>query len=95
MSTIDHAPERTGNAFILLFSGMRPGMILRWIAKRYRALVGRTLVMDMCDFDDAQLADIGLIRSDLNHALSVPLSSDPTLHLVRSRRDPLRGLKRL
>lgn len=59
-----------------------------------KAWRGRKLVMNMRDFDDAQLADIGLTRSDVETALDLPLSADPSHHLVRARQDPLRGLKR-
>ena len=52
----------------------------------------RRMVASMRDFDDAQLADIGLSRHDVETALSNP-GVDPTLHLIRARQNPLRGVR--
>ena len=52
----------------------------------------RRLVVSMRDFDDAQLADIGLSRSDVESALEMP-SLDPTLHLIALRKNPLKGVR--
>ncbi len=53
----------------------------------------RRLVATMRDFDDAQLADIGLSRSDVESALSLP-SGDPTRYLIQAQQNPLRGVRR-
>jgi uncharacterized protein YjiS (DUF1127 family) len=50
----------------------------------------RRLVVNMRDFDDAQLADIGLTRGDVETALKMP-SLDPTQHLISARLNPLKG----
>jgi uncharacterized protein YjiS (DUF1127 family) len=67
----------------------------RGLKRVVTARQGRRLVADMRDFDDAQLADIGLKRSDVESALQLPYSADPSLYLVRMRDNPLRGVKRL
>ena len=53
----------------------------------------RRLVVSMRDFDDAQLADIGLTRGDVESALRMP-SLDPTQHLINVRQNPLKGIRR-
>ena len=52
----------------------------------------RRLVVSMRDFDDAQLADIGLTRNDVESALKMP-SLDPTQHLISVRQNPLKGVR--
>lgn len=52
----------------------------------------RRLVVNMRDFDDAQLADIGLSRRDVESALRMP-SLDPTQHLTMARLNPLKGVR--
>lgn len=52
----------------------------------------RRLVVSMRDFDDAQLADIGLSRYDVETALKNP-GLDPTVHLIHVRQNPLRGIR--
>lgn len=52
----------------------------------------RRLVVNMRDFDDAQLADIGLTRRDVESALRMP-SLDPTQHLIGARLNPLKGVR--
>ena len=52
----------------------------------------RRLVVSMRDFDDAQLADIGLTRRDVESALKMP-SLDPTQHLIAARQNPLKGVR--
>jgi hypothetical protein len=48
----------------------------------------------MRDFDDAQLADIGLKRSDVENALQLPFTTDPSMYLLRARQNPLSHPKR-
>lgn len=52
----------------------------------------RRLVVSMRDFDDAQLADIGLTRRDVESALKMPML-DPTQHLISARQNPLKGVR--
>lgn len=52
----------------------------------------RRLVVSMRDFDDAQLADIGLSRYDVETALRTP-GLDPTVHLIHARKNPLKGVR--
>ena len=93
MSMLDHAPRSAAAARGELLSNFGLSA-LRGLASMVSAWRGRKLVMNMRDFDDSQLADIGLKRSDLEIALDMPLSADPSHYLVRARQDPLRGLKR-
>ena len=59
----------------------------------YRAWRSRRAVMNMREFDDAQLADIGLKRGDIQAALDLPLAMDPSYHLIQARQNPLRGIR--
>lgn len=59
------------------------------LVKLYRALKNRRAVMNLEDFTDQQLADIGLSRDDLGTCLSAPWYDDPSARLtqqVRRRR---------
>jgi uncharacterized protein YjiS (DUF1127 family) len=40
----------------------------------------------LLDMNDSQLADIGLTRDDVRHALRQPLTRDPSHELARARR---------
>jgi uncharacterized protein YjiS (DUF1127 family) len=93
MSMLDQAPRSAaaGRGTLLSNFGLSAWQRLANLPNAWR---GRKLVMDMRDFDDAQLADIGLRRGDVETALQLPLSADPSLYLVRARQNPLRGLKR-
>ncbi len=93
MSMLDQAPASAaaGRGELLSNFGLS---LLRGLANIASAWRGRKLVMDMRDFDDSQLADIGLKRSDVENALMLPLSADPSHYLVRARQNPLCGLKR-
>lgn len=59
------------------------------------ALANRRAAKDLLDWDTRSLKDIGLTRSDVRGALSLPVNEDPTHFLsliaaggeVRSRRD--------
>lgn len=93
MSMLEHAPASAAAGRGDLLSNLGLPALLRSMASLFRAWRGRRRVMDMRDFDDAQLADIGLRRSDVHAALRLPLSSDPSHFLVRRRQDPLRGIK--
>lgn len=94
MSTLDEAPvcAAAGREALL------PNFGLSTLIGRMTAMVSawrsRRVVMDMRDFDDAQLADIGLERRDVNAALELPFTVDPSHHLISARQNPLRGTRR-
>jgi uncharacterized protein YjiS (DUF1127 family) len=50
----------------------------------FRALKHRREIIQLADFDDHMLKDIGLTRSDVEGALAEPLIYNPSLVLVRS-----------
>ncbi len=53
------------------------GAVLRF----FKAWRNRREFYRLGEFSDAQLADIGLRRSDLLVVVDLPLGSDPTVHL--------------
>jgi uncharacterized protein YjiS (DUF1127 family) len=55
--------------------------LMRGVAALYRAYKNRRAFYRLGELSDAELADIGLSRSDLHVAFSVPLSVDPTVRL--------------
>ena len=57
------------------------GRLMRGVAGLYRAYKNRRAFYRLGEKSDAELADIGLTRSDLHVAFSVPLSVDPTVRL--------------
>lgn len=62
----------------------------------FRALRNRREVMNLEDFTDQQLADIGLTRGDVTHSLATPWYDDPSSYLTQSaRRRRARGDYRL
>jgi uncharacterized protein YjiS (DUF1127 family) len=93
MSMLQQAPAiaAAGKGKLLSEHGLAA---LRGLGRLVAAWRSRKLVMDMRDFDDAQLADIGLKRSDVERALQLPVSADPSMYLVRARDNPLGSLKR-
>jgi uncharacterized protein YjiS (DUF1127 family) len=92
MSLLEQAPASAiaGRGSFLFNSGL---MLWRSLGRLAGAWKGRKLVMAMRDFDDAQLADIGLKRSDVDTALQLPLTDNPSLYLVRARQNPLCGAR--
>ncbi|MBL0370415.1 DUF1127 domain-containing protein [Rhizobium sp. KVB221] len=94
MSTLEHAPvcATAGREERVFDFGLSAA--LRTLLSLARAVRGRRAVLNMREFDDAQLADIGLKRSDVEVALLSPLTSDPSRSLVSARQNPLRGIKR-
>jgi uncharacterized protein YjiS (DUF1127 family) len=66
------------------------------LIEQFRGMISarrrRRLVVNMRDFDDARLADIGLTRADVETALRLP-SMDPTHHLIVARLNPLKGIR--
>ncbi len=62
----------------------RPAVATRVIvavANFYRAWKNRRAFYRLGEMSDAELADIGLTRSDLHVAIDVPFGSDPTVRL--------------
>jgi uncharacterized protein YjiS (DUF1127 family) len=55
------------------------------VATRLEALRGRQALAELLDFDDRQLADIGVTRGDIEWALAQPLSRDVTVELEAIR----------
>lgn len=88
MSMLDQAPASaaTGRGELLSKIGVSLWGALVSFAGAWR---GRKLVKDMRDFNDSQLADIGLRRTDVETALQLPLSADPSMYLVHRRQNPL------
>jgi uncharacterized protein YjiS (DUF1127 family) len=93
MSMLEHAPASAaaGRGEFLSAAGRS---LLSGLVRLVSASRSRKQVVYMRDFDDAQLADIGLKRSDVENALQMPLSTDPSLYLVRARQNPLGHPKR-
>jgi uncharacterized protein YjiS (DUF1127 family) len=58
------------------------GIASRAIRQALRNLKNRVEVRGLHELDDRALKDIGLMRSDVDAALSLPLLIDPSLHLV-------------
>lgn len=56
---------------------------LREVRFRVRSLNNRRAIARLSDFDDHQLADIGLTRQDLSRALQLPFGADPAAELER------------
>jgi uncharacterized protein YjiS (DUF1127 family) len=88
---LEQAPVRAATGDAGIMSKIFADGFLARCAYAYRVFRNRMAVRDMRDFDDAQLADIGLCRSDVEQALMVPAGVDPSIQLIRARRDELRG----
>jgi len=55
--------------------------LLRVVADAWRTLMNRRAFYRLGELSDAELADIGLTRSDLHVAFDGPFGSDPTVRL--------------
>lgn len=55
--------------------------LLRVVADAWRAMKNRRAFYKLGELSDAELADIGLTRTDLHVAFDGPLGSDPTVRL--------------
>jgi uncharacterized protein YjiS (DUF1127 family) len=67
-----------GSTFTLALAGVA----LRAVRLALRNLKNRLEVRSLHQLDDRALKDIGLMRSDVDAALSLPFHLDPSLHLV-------------
>jgi uncharacterized protein YjiS (DUF1127 family) len=92
MSICEEAPASAIAGRGSFVSNFRPATLLERVGNLISSWRNRRLVVSMRDFDDAQLADIGLTRGDVESALKMP-SLDPTQHLIVARRNPLRGAR--
>lgn len=69
------------------------GVFVRSVANFARALQHRHEIRHLAEFDDRMLKDIGLVRGDVEGALSESLFHDPSWVLVRSVGQHSRGEK--
>jgi len=77
MTTLDFATETSRIT-------SRPAVAMRvanTVSNFYRAWKNRRAFYRLGEMSDAELADIGLTRSDLHVAIDVPFGSDPTVRL--------------
>ena len=93
MSICEDAPASAIAGRGNLLSKFNAATLLSWSVAALGAWRNRRTVANMRDFDDAQLADIGLSRGDVEIALMAPISTDPTLHLIAARENPLKGVR--
>jgi len=68
-------------------AGQAAKAIAHWLTWPARALEARRVLNALAALDDHGLADIGLNRSDVANAAAYPVDADPTLVLVRARRE--------
>jgi uncharacterized protein YjiS (DUF1127 family) len=94
MSMLDEAPVCAATGREGLLSNFGLSTLTNRLTAMISAWRSRRVVMDMREFDDAQLADIGLQRHDVNTALELPFTVDPSHHLISARQNPLRGTRR-
>jgi uncharacterized protein YjiS (DUF1127 family) len=93
MSICEEAPASAIAGRGTFLSKFNASALLSWSVAAFGTWRNRRTVANMRDFDDAQLADIGLSRRDVEIALQAPISVDPTLHLIGARENPLRGVR--
>ena len=77
MTTCDQTTET-------LHATTRPAVaerVMNAVANFLRAWKNRRAFYHLGEMSDAELADIGLTRSDLSVAIDLPFGSDPTAHL--------------
>ena len=92
MSICEDAPASAAAGRGILLSKFGVAALLEGAASLFATWRNRRLVVSMRDFDDAQLADIGLSRHDVEKALRNP-GLDPTVHLIQARQNPLKGIR--
>ena len=74
---------RSRMSAIALFGSPVLGQVARSLVDLVTALRHRREVMNLAEFDDHMLKDIGLMRSDVSSALAEPLFLNPSWVLVR------------
>lgn len=67
---------------------------LRGLVQIYRTYKNRRTIASMRDFDDQQLADIGLNRRDIESALERAFRDNPYAPLIQAREKSARGVRR-
>ncbi|MDN2566969.1 DUF1127 domain-containing protein [Aquibium sp. A9E412] len=77
MATIDGI----GRTVSGLFEGPAVSRLVYAVARLRRLWRNRGHVRYLQELSDWELADIGLLREDVEHARSLPLTVDPTLRL--------------
>jgi uncharacterized protein YjiS (DUF1127 family) len=77
MSALDHSTFETP-AHVRPALGLR---VINQVGRFLRAWKNRREIYRLGDMSDAQLADIGLVRSDLHVAWQTPVGLDPTARL--------------
>jgi uncharacterized protein YjiS (DUF1127 family) len=80
---IPHANQQPTNVTGALCKGGALATVARAVRRLVAAVMHRSALSRLADFDDRLLADIGLARSDLRAASSEPLWRDPTATLTR------------
>ena len=92
MSICEDAPASAAAGNDSFLSRLAATSVVDRVAAVFTSWRNRRLVVSMRDFDDAQLADIGLNRHDVEKALR-NTSVDPTVHLVQARQNSLKGVR--
>ena len=92
MSICEDAPASAAAGTGSFLSKFNPVALIGKAGATYLSWRNRRQVVNMLDFDDAQLADIGLSRYDVETALRNP-GLDPTVHLIHVRKNPLKGVR--
>ena len=77
MATFDHATETMQVASRPVFAAR----VVNAAANFFRAWKNRRAFYHLGEMSDAELADIGLTRSDLTVAIETPFGADPTARL--------------
>ena len=68
------------------FFGRMAGLVSSFAARMHQ----RSELAQLAEMTDSQLADIGLTRNDVRHALNLPLGDDPASSLMRARANNIR-----
>ena len=74
---------RSRMSAMTLFGSPLLGQVVRSLVGLVTALRHRREVMNLAEFDDHMLKDIGLMRGDVSSALAEPLFLNPSWVLVR------------
>ena len=74
---------RSRMSAMTLFGSPLLGQVVRSLVDLVTALRHRREVMNLAEFDDHMLKDIGLMRGDVDTALAEPLFLNPSWVLVR------------
>jgi uncharacterized protein YjiS (DUF1127 family) len=77
MTTLAHRHETMHAETRPVFSAR----VVNAVSNFFRAWKNRRAIYHLGEMSDAELADIGLTRSDLNVVVDLPFGTDPTAHL--------------